>query len=519
MKRTGFILVVGALLGCGGAGARTIVEPRQLDGASGSPSVSRVTDLGEMGLIPAQGNPLPAADSDGEFAVGELVLIEGSEFGKLPTLNLGGRPAEVLARTGSGGILARVPPGVPTGTIDVEVSHTRGRGAKPIEVVRYGLVVQPGAGKVHVLRFGAKGALTTAGSIDVPGARDVAISHDGVAAYVVADAVGDVRSAQLAIIALTASGGPKLLRSLRLSGTRAELVATAHRAARGIVVGDGRVTVFNSGNATSPALYDAVPLRGPVAEAGPLTEAAVHQEGELAVVLSARGNLLVPIDISNPAAARPQPALQLLPDERVPLVRDLGFAPKGEELWVVAGDNETSLIGGQHAPRLIILEVARGALTLVRSVDLGGVDAPLALAVARRESVGSATAIRSVARRAAIIATSIDRAVLEAVRTDGKPDSALAQPQPIGHLARTDLEGKSEQVWRDEVAVTDVELTEDVRFIVSAGSRVTRAADGVGYELGVAVTPLAGGSTAFQVLGPGAPGTTLLSRAAIALSP
>lgn len=519
MKRMGFIVAAFALQACGGPGARTVVEPRQLDEASGAPSVSNVTDLGDMGLIPAQGNPLPAADSDGVFAVGELVLIEGSDFGKLPTLNIGGRPAEVRARTGSGGIVTRIPAGVPTGEIDVEVSHTQGRGAKGISAVRYGLVVQPGAGVVHVLRFGPKGELSVAGALEVPGARDVAITHDGVAAYVVADAAGEVRSAALTVIALTASGGPKVLRSLRLSGTRGELVATAGRAARGIVIGGGRLTVFDSGNPTSPALYDAVSLPAPFAEAGAPTAAAVHQEGALAVVLSAQGNALLPLDISNPAAARLQAPVELLAGERVPLVRDLGFAPKGEELWVVAGDNQTSLIGGQHAPRLIILKVSDGTLALDRAVDLGGVDAPLALAVARRESIGSATAIRSMARRAAIIATSVDRAVLEAMRTTGSPDAALAQPQPRGHLARTDLEGKSEQLWRDEVVVTDVELTEDVRYIVSAGSRVTRSADGLGYELGVALTPLAGGPTAFQVLGQGAAGTTLLSRAAIALSP
>ncbi|HUH02274.1 MAG TPA: hypothetical protein VML75_09765 [Kofleriaceae bacterium] len=517
MKRMGFIIAACALQACGGAGARTVVEPRQLDEASGAPSVSKVTDLGEMGLIPAQGNPLPPADSDGVFAVGELVLIEGSDFGKLPTVNIGGRPAEVRARTGGGGIVTRIPAGVPTGDIEVEVSHTRGRGAKGISAVRYGLVVQPGAGVVHVLRFGPKGELTVTGALQVPGARDVAITHDGVAGYVVADAAGEVRSAALAVIALTASGGPKVLRSLRLSGTRGELVTTAGRSPRGVVIGGGRVTVFDSGNATSPALYDAVSL--PQSAGGAPTAAAMLQDGTLAVVLSAEDNSLLPIDLTNPAAARPRAPLELLPGERVPLVRDLGFAPKGEELWVVAGDNQVSLIGGQHAPRLIILKVSGGNLALERTVGLGGVDAPLALAVARRESIGSATAIRSMARRAAIIATSVDRAVLEAMRTTGSPDAALAQPQPLGHLARTDLEGKSEQLWRDEVAVTDVELTEDVRYIVSAGSRVTRSADGLGYELGVAITPLAGGSTAFQVLGQGAAGTTLLSRAAIALSP
>lgn len=509
------MLVVCSLGACGGAGARTVVEPRQLDGASGAPSVSRVSDLGEMGLIPAQGNALPAADSDGEFAIGELVLIEGSDFGKLPTVNIGGRPTEVLARTGNGGIVARIPVGVPTGDIEVEVSHTRGRGAKSVSAVRYGLVVQPGAGKVHVLRFGAKGELAIAGALEVAGARDVAISSNGVAAYVVADASGDVRSAQLTIVALTASGGPKVLRALRLTGTTAGLVATAARSPRGIVVGDGRATVFDTGNATSPSLYDAVPLRG-IEEP---TAVAVHQEGQLAVVLSAAGNTLMPIDLSRPSAARTQAAIELLPGERIPLVRDLGFAPRGEELWVVAGDNAVSLIGGQHTPQLIILAYAGGRLTLENTVDVGGVDGPLALAVARRESIGSATAIRSVARRAAIIATSVDRSVLDAVRTSGSPDAALMQPQPIGHLARTDLEGKSEQVWRDEVAVTDVELTEDGRWIVSAGSRVTRAADGVHYELGVGLTPLAGGPTTFQVLGAGVVGTNLLSRAPIALSP
>src|SRR5688572_23876798 len=145
MRRLALVLVAGA---CGG-GWPEVIDVRDISAAGGSPQVERVRDLGQI-VMPESGS-LPKPDSDGLFVVGELVLIEGDDFGKLPTILVGGRPAGVLARTGGGGIVTRVPDGVPPGKVAVEVSHPRGKSSKEIQVKRYGLVAQSDADRIYVL--------------------------------------------------------------------------------------------------------------------------------------------------------------------------------------------------------------------------------------------------------------------------------------------------------------------------------------------------------------------------------
>ena len=79
-------------------------------GGSDAPKIVKVTDLGDLPALPAHGE-LSVGDSDGKFAIGELVLIEGSGFGKLPAVKVGGAPLDIEARTGNGGVVGRVPAG------------------------------------------------------------------------------------------------------------------------------------------------------------------------------------------------------------------------------------------------------------------------------------------------------------------------------------------------------------------------------------------------------------------------
>src|SRR5688572_14680171 len=90
--------------GCGGGGWPSIVSQGQVPAAGGAPSVQKVTDLGDLVSIPLEGK-VPREGVDGKFVVGEYVLIEGEDFGKQPTVLIGGRPVERLARTSGGGVL------------------------------------------------------------------------------------------------------------------------------------------------------------------------------------------------------------------------------------------------------------------------------------------------------------------------------------------------------------------------------------------------------------------------------
>ncbi len=489
--------------GCGGAGAMTLVEPRNVPGSDGGPSVSKVTDMGDLGSLPALGSSLPPLDSDGTFSVGELVLIEGSDFGRQPTINIGGRPASALGRTGSGAIIARIPAGVPTGSIEVEVSHPGGKGAKAIEVRRYAVVVA-GDG-VHVMVIGAGGEVSEAGKLAVAGARDVAISSDGSAAYVAAAAAGGERSARLVAISLVASGGPKLGQSQRLPGTAATHVVTADAAQLGVVVGGGRLIPFDTSVPRAPALYEEVAVGD-----GEIADVALHPEGRSLGVLFS-DNRLVIAEVARPDAVKVGDAVDLLPGERMPLGRDLGWSPAGDELWVLVGDGAESLRVGPHAPRMLTVAVA-SAPEVKAQAEVVGVDAPLALAVARRESVQAATAIRSTARKAALVVASVERGLV----APGGGKDVLATPHPFGQLVRTDLEGKGQAIWSGEHVVGDVELSQDVKYVIAVSAQALRGRGEVGWEMGVDVVPLAGGKGQRVTFGKV---TGLGGAAAVAVSP
>lgn len=513
------VLVVGALalLGsaCGGAGSRVVVTPRQVDAASGAPKVRRVTDMGDMGAIPAYGNKLPRFDSDGVFVVGELVLVEGEDFGKLPTVNIGGRPAVVLARTGSGGIVTRIPPGVASGTAEVEVSHTKGRGAKKIEVRRYGFVVQPEAGKLFAFTIGTDGTPAEQTFLSIPGAKDVAYSSDGAAAYVAVAGLDSGERASVAVVATMTGEGPKVVHNLQLRGHEAHFIACAAEAPVCAVAGGGFMTAIDTRNARNPSLYEPVKLG---ANAAGLEALGVAPDGRLAVALSPERNTLVPYDLANPSHAREGEPLALMPDQRVPLAADFGFAPGGKELWVLTGDNREALIAGAHPARLLVVTVDGTKLSLNADAEIAGADAPTALAVARRESIMGATAIRSTARRAAVVVAGVSRDLLRLLNETGKePMQLLGTPMTMGQLVRTDLEGKGQVIWSEEAFVTDVEMSHDVRWLVAATTKVSRAGGTPSLQFGVLVMPLAGGKGSFLALGDG--GRDPLVRAPVALSP
>src|SRR5262249_52712357 len=109
-------LALGATLcfgaACQSAGFPMIVEGRELLPSAGAPVIRRVRDLGTPRL---QSSGAFVGQPDGVTVPGELVLLEGDNLGKQPTVLVGGRATSIVARTEGGGIILRVPRGVPSG--------------------------------------------------------------------------------------------------------------------------------------------------------------------------------------------------------------------------------------------------------------------------------------------------------------------------------------------------------------------------------------------------------------------
>ena len=510
--------------GCGGAGFPDVVDARELSRSFGGPKISRIRDVG-AGRIPVAG--AWKGESDGVAVPGELLLIEGDNFGRQPTVSIGGRATAIVARTDGGGILARVPTGVPIGEVDVSVAQPKGRAVLPFKVKRFAIVVHDG--KAFVLELTKDGAQPAGQPLAIPGARALRMSADGGAAYVLASRPDHDR---LVVIDLAAAGGPKLAGE-RLLSHRATHLATASDAPIAVAVGEGKVTLFNLPRSNAPASYDATllpkELRAPLA-------VELSPDGKVLALLLAEGNRLAILDLDKPPAVKPITTVDLLPDQRLSLVRDLAFSSDGETLWVVSGDNAQTLPAIQPtrltALRLMVeappeaananpsgaptppgTHLPSGArlLSVWRTQTVPGAAAPLRLAIARGQPLASGTTIRMPPEKAAVFVTSLNDALFKlgelAVGTAAGAKAALKlwhPPQP-GILVRADINGGGGPLFATPQIMSAVDLTPDAQLLLATAARVSPvpATDGVVLDFGVTVSPIWGAPTPlFLPLGP-----------------
>ena len=481
MSKTSALLVGAAIASaCGGPGAREIVGLEDVPGGSDAPKIVKVTDLGDLPALPPRGE-LSIKDSDSKFAIGELVLIEGSGFGKLPAVKVGGAPVAIEARTGNGGVVGRIPAGIDAGAAEVAISSGGGRDATTIEVERHGLLVDRATGNVHVVAFGADDRVAVRGSFAMPGAVAVAFAPGGAVAYVAANPPGGATTSTIHVIALTASGGPKLLRQRHLPIARVTAIATARAAPVGAVVGSGKLVVLDLEVPRGPTPGSPFPLVG---DGGAL---AVHPKGSRAVVLSPHDNHLTPVDLTRPDAPRIERPVDLLPGEREPMSIDVEFAPGGDEAWAVVGDRKESVAGGTHPTRLVVVSWETGEPRVLRAAELGASGAPVGVAVGQTESVGSATAIRSTRRRAPIVVATVNQKLWS-----DDPENAPSKLQDLGQLVAADLDGKAQVLLAQTSLFGDPQVTPDLGWVVSPTVRLARHTGGTGFELGLTFQPLPG---------------------------
>lgn len=499
-----------------------VVDVRDVSKAGDAPKVRKVTDLGDLGQIPRSGS-LPAPDSDGQFIVGELVLIEGDDFGKLPTVQIGGRPAAVVARTGGGGIVARIPSGVPTGTIDVEVSHPKGKHAKQIKVMRYALVVQPNEGKVHVLAVRADAVPEKVTTLDMPGARSVAYSQDGQAAYVLVQAGPSDSSGGVAILVITASGGPKLVRRLRIPMKRPLFLTVAATAPIMAVIDGDYGLLIDLQDPRNPAIHKPFALKIGPPGAVPRS-ASLDAAGKTLSVLVSEGNQLVPFDVSDPTSPKRSKELVAVPNVRHPVLRAFTYSPAGDQLWAVSGDTELSLGAGQHQTQIIAIDVEHGAaapFTLKAPAPIAGADAPLVVASSRRETIASGTSIRSMSKTAAVVVSTVHASMLAlankpAGEASAETFNAVAEPATV---LRTDLEGEAQVLFKASGVVTGLAVSHDSRLVAASITRIVKTGGAFKLEFGVTFVPLAGGDNHYVALGDVMLTAHILRPAEVVLAP
>ncbi|MCU1277861.1 MAG: hypothetical protein JWM53_1407 [bacterium] len=500
--------------GCVTTGVPDVIDARDVSTTFGPPSISRIRDAGAVHLPQAGAWK---AEPDGVASPGELLVIEGDNFGRLPTVSIGGRATTIVARTGGGGIVARVPTGVPVGNVAIVVSQPKGRAQKTFPIRRFAVVAH--AGLVHFLRVDKDHAEVVGKPLELPGARLVRISADGAAAYVVS---GRSDGDHLVAIDLCAPGGPRVAGEKKLAHHGALLTA-AMDAPIAAVVGDGEITIVSTRDARMPALFEPIDL--PMGAKAPRA-IELAPDGKMLALLVSDGNRLVVIDVSAPPASSVVTAVDLLPDQKLPLVRDLAFSSDGETLWIVSGDNDKSLPALQPTRLTAVRILPQGEASAVshqpsapsatptpadakknerlvsvwRTQSVPGAAAPLRLAVARGQPLASGTTIRMPPDKAAVFLTSLNDAIfkLADVALDtpagAKAVAKLWHPPQPGIVVRADINGGGGPLFATAEIGSALDLTPDAQLLVATAARVTPvpATNSVALDFGVTFAPIWG---------------------------
>ncbi len=428
----------------------------------GTPHIRRVADLGSPHI--GKAGPLAPA-SDGQICVGEQLLIEGSGFGKQPTVLLGGRPAEVRWRTSGGGLIVQVPTGGPTGAQPLVVEAAGKRAEATVTVHRLAVVLDGQRGLLHTLRIaGGGGQSPTVEAYGKPlvvaGARGLAVSSDGAAAYVLLHS-GDRE--QVAIVDLTAVGGPSV-RELRPLRHRASAIVGAASAPTVAIVGENELTLWDVSEANRPISW---PVAALPTEAHGATMFALHPNGTLLAAGFAAQNEVALIDV-RPSRTEVVPKeaarTMVLPLARQPLLHSVRFSSDGELLWALSGE---ALLGtAQQTTQLVAVTVSdkepggiKRSLQLGKPIEVKDAGSPLWLSVARSQPIASGATIRTVPERSLVVFAT-------APRTEGN------RPQP-GSLFRVGAGGALKTVITGPQLFPSVDLSPDAGLAVAAEQNIS----------------------------------------------
>ena len=485
--------IVGVVLaGCAGTGWPDLVDVRDVGNSFGAPSIDRVRDMGNP-EIPVVG-AIEGAESDGVATTGELLLIEGSGFGKQPTVKVGGRPAAIEGRTSDGGIVVRVPQGAAPGSLTVVVSTAKGRAERAIPMRRFALVAVGEKNHLHVLEVG-KEAHPFGHPLELPDAQLVRFSWDGSAAYVVAQ--GATGNARVHVIDMTAPGGPRLAQTFELSERTRLAAASADNAPVLAIVGETKLFLMDIHHSKRPSRWPPIALSEPVLKAG-VVGAALDPDGKLLALLTARGNQVRIFDISNPREHNLVTTVDVLPETRAPVVRDLQFSVDGETIWVVSGDNAESLASGPQPTRLTAIrlpptpEKGPRVISVWKTMPVPGATAPLGLAVSRGQPLASGTTIRIPPEKAAVFMTGVNATLFQIRAGMRKVESILRPNMQPGMMVRADINGGGGPLFATPQVLSSVDLTPDAQTIVATGVRAVARGDDVEVSFGVVTAALWG---------------------------
>ncbi|PIE66375.1 MAG: hypothetical protein CSA24_00210 [Deltaproteobacteria bacterium] len=375
----------------------TILPVREVSRGGGVPEIIKIVDLGAMRL-PKEG-PLTVGTGDGQGTIGELLLLWGKELGKQPSVHVGEEPTDVLAHVSGGGIVVRIPWGIPSGPTRVKVTTRGGSTSLRYPIRRVGLVGD--AKGLRSFALGKGGKATIGAPLALLGVQALTTSPDASVAYAVVAQGGKLA---LVTIDLTTQQPREVTRD-PLPGKTLFGLARANRGTLVVAVTDTHVVYVDASVGTVPALFKPLPLPRSL-DSRPMTGVALSPDGKTLAMLAEDKNQLVLFDASKPTTLPAPQLLDVLPAARLPMVHSAAFSLDGKKVWVLGGDTKASIAAGHQAAQLVAFTLEAGRASgeparWIASEDL----APAATSMARSAPTPAGTAIRTQTASSALYIT------------------------------------------------------------------------------------------------------------------
>jgi hypothetical protein len=281
-------------------------------------------------------------------------------------------------------------------------------------------VLAPGSGEIGWAEVGADGPIA-AGKTAAPGARWLALSSDGRAAY-----LGEASRSIVHVVEMPAPGGPKVVYRIDLGGGPIVALAAAGRAPTLAVVRENDVLLLDTSSPLRPARSTPRALPPEIARAH-VVAADLSPDGKLLAVATADGNRVALLDLVPRGKAGLAGQLAVLPDVRESVLVDVAFSPAGDTLWVLSGDTARSRASGPQPTELRALRLGASPesltkLEIARAVTIGAGRDPARIAVGRAPPLVSGAAIRLPPERATVFFAAATKP------PQASPDVAAATP-------------------------------------------------------------------------------------------
>ncbi len=314
-----------------------VVAGRDLPPAKGPPKITALEDHGTA-RVPRRGRWHDPGRGDGRLVPGEVLVVRGRNLGRLPTVQVGGRPVRVLARLADGALVVRIPAAARDGAVTVAGPHGLARARLPLQ--RYLLAWLPTMKEIAL--FDVSGPRPKrAGSLPVDHVQDILVGPAPSVAHV-------LTGRRLLTVDLAAAGGPRLVhqRKLPASATLLRGAAESHLLA---VLEARSISLWDVSLPTVPSPWSRLPLPKDLET---VSDLALSPDGKILVVAGRRQLLFA--DVADHAAPRwagrhPLP-LEGITLRLVGILRQDTDEGPVQRLVVLASDDAETLSLGPHEP-------------------------------------------------------------------------------------------------------------------------------------------------------------------------